>query len=118
MAQLVDEVVVIGRGRLITSGSMDGLLASKAHARVFVRTPESSRLEHVIDGRGLVKRVVDGGLEIDAATTDEIGRIAFDAGIPVLELTARQASLEDVFLELTDGAAEFRARGITEGRCG
>ena len=118
VAQLVDEVVVIGRGRLITSGSMVGLLASKAHTRVFVRTAEASRLEHLIDRGGLVPRVVDGGLEIDAATTDEIGRIAFDAGIPLLELTARQASLEDVFLELTGDAVEFGGRGITERRCG
>ena len=114
MAQLVDDVVVIGRGRLITSSSMDALLASKAHATVFVRAAERSRLEHLVDGRGLVHRVVDGGLAIDATTTDEIGRIAFDAGIPLLELTRRQKSLEDVFLELTDAAAEFRARGITE----
>jgi ABC-2 type transport system ATP-binding protein len=112
MAQLVDDVVVIGRGQLITSGSMDALLASKAHATVFVRTEEQSRLEQLIDGRGLAHRVVDGGLEMDATTTDEIGRIAFDAGIPLLELSRRQTSLEDVFLTLTDEAAEFRASGI------
>jgi ABC-2 type transport system ATP-binding protein len=115
MAQLVDEVVVIGRGRLITSGSMDALLASHAPATVFVRTPDQARLERLVDGHGLAHRVVDGELAIDATTTDEIGRIAFDAGIPVLELTRRQASLEDVFLELTDGPAEFRARGTTGG---
>ena len=113
MAQLVDDVVVIGRGRLITSGSMSDLLASNAHRTVFVRAAEPSRLEQVLDRRGLVHRVVDRGLEIDATTTDEIGQIAFDAGIPMLELTGRQASLEDIFLELTEDAAEFRARGIT-----
>jgi len=114
MAQLVDDVVVIGRGRLITSGSMDALLGEKAQAKVFVRSADGSRLEHLLDGRGLVRRAVDGGFEIDATTTDQIGRLAFDAGIQVLELTRRQASLESVFLELTEGAAEFRAHGPTE----
>jgi ABC-2 type transport system ATP-binding protein len=115
MAQLVDEVVVIGRGRLITGGPMDALLASNAHATVFVRTADPSRFERLIAGRGLVHRAMDGGLEIDVSTTDEIGRIAFDAGIPVLELTCRQASLEDVFLELTENAVEFRAQEVTTG---
>lgn len=115
MAQLVDDVVVIGRGRLITSGSMDTLLATKAHSTVFVRSAEGPRLEHLLERRGLVRRSVDGGFEIDATTTDQIGRIAFDAGIQVLELTRRQASLENVFLELTEGAAEFRAPGTTQG---
>jgi ABC-2 type transport system ATP-binding protein len=114
MAQLVDDVVVIGRGRLITSGSMDGLLASKAHATVFVRTTEPSQLECLIDDPGLVQRLAGGGMEIEATTTDEVGRIAFDAGIPLLELTRRQASLEEVFLELTGDAAEFSPHTITE----
>lgn len=116
IAQLVDEVVVIGRGRLITSGPIDDLLASKAHATVFARTVEPWRLEQVVDARGLPCRVLDGGLEIGASTTDEIGRMAFDAGIPLLELTGRRASLEEVFLELTDDTAEFRAHEITTQR--
>ncbi len=114
MAQLVDDVVVIGRGRLITSASMEALLASMARATVFVRTADQPLLEQLINARGLVHHVVDGGLEIDGTTTDEISRIAFDAGVPLLELTRRQASLEEVFLELTEDATEFRAPGVTE----
>jgi hypothetical protein len=37
-----------------------------------------------------------------------VGKLAFAAGLPVLELSNRNASLEEIFLELTEGAEEFQ----------
>ena len=42
---------------------------------------------------------LDGGYKVAGHTTDEIGKRAFEAGVPLLELANRNASLEDVFLE-------------------
>jgi ABC-2 type transport system ATP-binding protein len=114
MARLVDHVVVIGRGRLVTSESMRGLLASRARPGVFVRTGDQAALEKTLRELGLQCQRTDGGLQIAGVTTDEISGIAFDAGARLLELTPRQASLEDVFLELTEDSAEFRADATTE----
>ena len=44
----------------------------------------------------------------------EVGLTAFSVGVPVLELTARRASLEQAFLELTEGQEQFRT-GATGG---
>ena len=43
-----------------------------------------------------------------------VGLIAFAVGVPVLELMARRASLEQAFLELTEGQEQFRT-GATGG---
>jgi ABC-2 type transport system ATP-binding protein len=40
--------------------------------------------------------------------TDDIGKIAFENKIAVLELAKHNASLEEVFLELTEGAQEYQ----------
>jgi ABC-2 type transport system ATP-binding protein len=61
-------------------------------------------------------KLTDGGLEVTGVETDEVGKLAFSAGIPVLELANRSASLEDVFLELTESAEEFRAGDIKGGK--
>lgn len=114
LSQLVDDVVVIGRGRLITTGPMQDLLASRSRAGVFVRTGASPQFVLLLKQRAFAYRETGGGFEIAGVTTDEISQLAFDAGIPLLEVSRRAASLEDVFLELTEDAQEYRA-GSGEG---
>ena len=47
--------------------------------------------------------LVDGDVDAHAA---QVTRMLVDAGIAVSEVSRRQASLEDVFLELTGGERE------------
>lgn len=109
LAQLVDDVVVIGRGRLIATGSMQDLLASKSQPDVFVRTSAQPELEQLLRERRLAYQEAGGGIEIADVTTNDISQLAFQAGIPLTELTRLEASLEDVFLELTEDAEQYRA---------
>lgn len=109
MAQMADNVVVIGKGKLIADTSTHELVAGSKQNGVFIRTSAMSKLEHALHGAGVAYERIDGGLKIGARTTDEVGRLAYSANIPVLELAARNASLEDVFLELTEGAEEYKA---------
>lgn len=108
MSQMADNVVVIGKGKLIADTSMKKLVAG-AGSSVFVRTTKPADLEKALTKAGLDYEKSDGGLLVSAAKTDDIGRLAHDAQLTVLELTAHAASLEQAFLELTEGAAEFEA---------
>jgi ABC-2 type transport system ATP-binding protein len=51
----------------------------------------------------------DGALAVSGLPAAQIGAVAADAGITVLELATEQASLEDAFVDLTQDAVEFRA---------
>ncbi len=108
MAQMADNVIVIGKGKLIASTSMHDLIAGNGHASVFVRTNALSKLERVLRQRLLVFKRADGGLRVEGVKTDDIGRLAFDAGVPILELMPHAASLEDAFLEMTAGSQEYQ----------
>ena len=48
-----------------------------------------------------VERVGADQLEITGATSDRVGMLAAQLGIPILELTTDAANLEDVFFQLT-----------------
>lgn len=109
MSLMADNVVVIGKGKLIASTSMQGLIAGNSHSSVFIRTGKLNQLEHLLKQESISYEMVDGGLNVTGKTTDDLGKLAFGAGIPVLELAARNASLEDVFLQLTESSEEFRA---------
>jgi ABC-2 type transport system ATP-binding protein len=108
MSQIADNVVVIGRGKLIADTSMKQLLKEHAHESVFVRVANPATMEHALQIKHAKFEKVDGGLLIPGPTTDQVGKLAFQAGTPVLELTTRGASLEDVFLQITESSEEFR----------
>jgi ABC-2 type transport system ATP-binding protein len=116
MSQMADNVVVIGQGRLIASTSVRGLISGSSHATVFVRSPKLSQLEKALTGKSLEFEKAEGGLKVSGATTDDIGTLAFNAGIPVLELAQNAASLEDAFLELTEGSEEYHSGGKAGGK--
>ena len=101
VAQVVDQVIIINRGRLVVESSLTELTARIGGA-VRVRSPELARLSEALQRDGLeqVSRQ-NGTLFVGDATTDRVGAVAFAAGVPLSELSAESSSLEDVFLELT-----------------
>ena len=110
VSNMADNVVVIGRGKLIADTSITKLLAGSTHSGVRIRVDHPAKLTAALKHTGIEFETGESGLKITGRTTDEIGHIAFAAGVPVLELTAHRASLEEAFLELTAGAAEYAAK--------
>ena len=109
LAVTVDHVLIIGRGRLIEQMSV-AEMQGRFERDVIVRAPRAAELAAVLNRIGAtVTRTPDGDLVavgVDAAT---IGDAAAASSIPVHALTPRSATLEDVYLEMTDEAVEYRA---------
>lgn len=110
MSQMADNVIVIGRGKLIANTSIKNLISSNTKANVFVRSDNLSKLKAILKEKSLDSVSSEGGLEISGIKTDEVGKLAHSANLTILELTTRNASLEDVFLELTEGKEDFQAQ--------
>ncbi|HSX36430.1 MAG TPA: ATP-binding cassette domain-containing protein [Patescibacteria group bacterium] len=110
MSQMADNVVVIGKGKLIANTSISELLSGSTRSNVFVRADSTSRLEKLFKHEAWTYEKVDGGLRVSGVKTDDIGKRAFNAGITVLELAYHAASLEEAFLELTAGTEEYQAK--------
>ena len=116
MSQMADNVVVIGRGKLIANMPIAELVAGSGHSGVFVRVATPSKFETALKRTRLNYERLDGGFKILGQKTDKVGQLAFTAGVPVLELANRNASLEEAFLELTEGAEEYRSAGQKAGK--
>jgi len=98
MEHLVDEVVVVNRGRLVTSGSLHDLLEGAS----LVRSASNERLRSVLEDEGGVVEPLGGdGLLVRGLPIDRIGERAFLSGIALHELSPHGGSLEDLFLEWT-----------------
>ena len=110
MALTADHVIVVGQGRLIADISVPELIRSASGDVVRVRTPEATRLRETVSGEGVTVTVLAKGLfEITGLTAEEIGRRAFDAGLPVYELTPREVSLEEAYMDMTRDSVEYKA---------
>jgi ABC-2 type transport system ATP-binding protein len=108
LALTAHHVIVIGRGRMIADASVADLIAGAADSTVRVRTTDPDRLAALLRGHGARVAPTDGALLVAGLTTDQVGPVAADAGITLLELTAQQASLEEAFLDLTRDAVDYR----------
>lgn len=109
IAQMADNVVVIGKGKLIASSPMEKLLARTGRASVFVRTTGTAKLKKLLKAKKVDFDMVGGGFRITGQTTDKVGKLAAEADVTILELSRHEASLEEAFLELTAGSNEFSA---------
>ena len=106
VAQTVDDVVVIHRGRMVRQGSVSELTTGGA---VRVRSPEDDRLEEVLDRAGLsTARESEHTLRVRTDDLARVGDLAHANDVPLHELTLMSTSLEEVFLELTSDDGEIR----------
>jgi ABC-2 type transport system ATP-binding protein len=103
VAQTVDDVIIINKGRLVTISPLAELTARRTDA-VRVRAPSAHRLQAKLEAEGLRATLLDGDeLVVEGAPSARVGEIAYEAGVPLHELVTESSSLEDVFLELTKG---------------
>jgi ABC-2 type transport system ATP-binding protein len=110
MAITADHVIVIGRGRLIADASVAAFVRSSSLGDVLVRSPRAPDLGRLLTSReATVAAEPDGGLAVSGMDAPQISELAAVHGIPVYELTTRQASLEAAYMKLTDSAAEYHA---------
>jgi ABC-2 type transport system ATP-binding protein len=96
---LADDVVVIHKGRLVTTGALEDL----QHAAVSLRSPRSDELRtRLVAAGGTVERgAAADGLTVRDLPVELIGDLACNAGIALHELTAGAGSLEEMFLRWT-----------------
>ncbi|MFT4010066.1 MAG: ATP-binding cassette domain-containing protein [Nocardioidaceae bacterium] len=105
---IADEMIVIGNGRIVASGTKAELLQT---AGTFAKGEDQAALVAALDAKGIASSPSgDGGLRTEAEPVD-VGRAAASAGVVLVELRpAEGAGLEEMFLQLTastqrDGAA-------------
>ena len=116
---IADELVVIGRGRIVAQGTKDSLLASDG---VYVRAVDNAGLTDALTGAGIDFVPAPTAGVTTSASTEEVGRAAAAAAVVLLELRAADgAGLEEMFLSLTDDDAREHVnhddarKRVTEG---
>ena len=114
MQQTADQLVVLGRGRLLADASVEEVLQGQGARQVRVRTPSSGVLEAVLAGAGLVVRPLDDDAEllVEGAGVEQVGDLAHEHGIALHGLAEVSGSLEQAYLELTGASVVHAGRDL------
>ncbi|MEU3786766.1 ATP-binding cassette domain-containing protein [Streptomyces sp900129855] len=109
-ASFADHLVVLGRGRLLADTPMRDFIDARVQPRVRIRTTDPTALKSALarHGHDAVQHP-DGHWSVQHARVDDIGRLVSDAGVPLLELTTEEGTLEQAYLDLTAADTEFAA---------
>jgi ABC-2 type transport system ATP-binding protein len=114
MAQTATRLIVVGRGRLIADTTVDEFVDRASGHSVTVRTPEADRFRDLLLGPDVtITSERADVLHVQGLNAEQIGTVAWQAHVPVFELSNQQASLEQAFMELTQDSVEYRSAGTS-----
>ncbi|MGH8828594.1 MAG: ABC transporter ATP-binding protein [Jiangellaceae bacterium] len=104
---IADDLVVIGNGKIVASGTKEELLAA---AGTLARSTSPRDLAHALEQAGIPSTLAGDGSVRTVVDPARVGAVALTAGIALTELrSAEGTGLEDMFLSLT---ADTQREGV------
>jgi ABC-2 type transport system ATP-binding protein len=116
MAVTAQDLVVIGRGRLIAQSSTEEFVQRAGTDEVRVRSPQLDRLQALLTSSGATVRAdgdpasdqPTGALLVAGMESAAIGELAATNGVTLHELSRQAGSLEEAFMQLTGDSVDYR----------
>ena len=115
MALTADHLIVIGRGQLLSDMSVRDFISANSADFARVRTPDTEpqlreKLTSALtEAGGHVLPEQDGGLRVTGLPLPRISDIAHETDVRLWELSPHQASLEEAYMRMTQGAVDYRS---------
>jgi ABC-2 type transport system ATP-binding protein len=111
-----DQLVILGRGRLLGDVSVDQLTTSGADDRVEVQTPDAAAALRVVTAAGLsASLVARNRVVVQGRPAADVAALLSARGLPVEELTSTRTTLEEAYLRLTRDSVEHAASPFPTG---
>ncbi|GAA1704774.1 ABC transporter ATP-binding protein [Streptomyces yatensis] len=115
MALTADHLIVIGRGQLLADMNVKDFISYNSADFARVRTPEGDPGQRekltaaLSEAGGQVLPEQDGALRVTGLPLPRISDLAHGADVRLWELSPHQASLEEAYMRMTQGAVDFRS---------
>ncbi|MFJ8644733.1 ABC transporter ATP-binding protein [Streptomyces sp. NPDC093546] len=115
MALTAEHLIVIGRGQLLADMSVKDFISANSADFARVRTPQTEPAQRdklmgvLAEAGGQVMSEPDGALRVTGLPLPRISDLAHGADVRLWELSPHQASLEEAYMRLTQGAVDYRS---------
>ena len=115
MAVTADHLIVIGRGRIIADAPIADIIGGGGHLRTLVRTDQPDELRRELENQETTFTQLEPELlEVTGTDARSIAEAALARQILIYELTPRQSSLEEAYMELTRDQVEYQSQAISQ----
>jgi ABC-2 type transport system ATP-binding protein len=114
MALMADDLIVIGKGRLITECTVPDFIDRYAKKWVVVKSPQLDSLVSVAQSQGMHVSLGQDVAEFHGVAAATIGELAAKNNVVLHELSTQTGSLEDAFLEVTADAVQYHGNTETQ----
>jgi ABC-2 type transport system ATP-binding protein len=115
MALTADHLIVIGRGQLLADMTIKDFISHNSADFARVRTPDTEPQQRekltaaLTEAGGQVLPEQDGALRVTGLPLPRISDLAHSADVRLWELSPHQASLEEAYMRMTQGAVDYRS---------
>ncbi|MGW2473647.1 ABC transporter ATP-binding protein [Streptomyces sp. NPDC001665] len=115
MALTADHLIVIGRGQLMADMSVKDFISANSADFARVRVPDEAPEQRekltttLTEAGGRVLSEPDGGLRVTGLALPRISDLAHESDVRLWELSPHQASLEEAYMRMTQGAVDYRS---------
>ena len=115
MALTADHLIVIGRGQLLSDMSVKEFISRNSASFARVRTPDGEDGDRekltteLTRAGGEVHPEPDGAFRVTGLPLPRISELAHAADVRLWELSPHHASLEEAYMQMTQGAVDYRA---------
>lgn len=117
MALTATDLVVIGKGKLISQSSTEEFVARATENTVKVRSPQLPQLRSALrQVNAELREDKDNAILVSGMDSDRIGELAAANNVVLHELSPQQGSLEQAFMQLTGDSVEYHTALDTEAR--
>jgi ABC-2 type transport system ATP-binding protein len=115
LQEIASHLVIIGRGTALADTSVADLLAAMSAGQVTVRTSARWDAMTILSDAGATVADAGGGvLTVSGLPAERVMALLAERKVPVSEVSAHRATLEEAYMELTRDAVEYRAASARE----
>jgi ABC-2 type transport system ATP-binding protein len=112
LSQIVDDLVVIARGRLLAQATLAEFTAQHTTQEVSVVSPQAAQLAALLRERGATVDEDRTTLTVQGVEAKWVGELCAAHGIVLHHLDQSSGSLEQAFLDLTSQGSEYRGQNV------
>lgn len=116
---IAQRIVVLAQGKLIADMTVEEMSEKSLSVYIKVRSENSKKLKSLLENEGALTQYLNNEeLHVHQLDMKQIGTIAKENYLAIYELTKVQPTLEELFVELTAGKADYVSQGKSKERKG
>nr|WP_265588814.1 ATP-binding cassette domain-containing protein [Terrisporobacter petrolearius] len=108
---IAERIIVLAQGKLLADMSVEEISQKSYSGYLRIKSEDNSKLEDLLKKNGAyISKGEEGSLQVRNVEGEKIGILAKENYIAIFELTKVQPSLEQLYLELTEGKVDYKSK--------